>query len=698
MISRFKKISSPSKLISSLLFFTIPLSLHVLLHPLSESSKLIHIKRSLSSTSQPPFIPASRYAHTATLVGKKLYFLGGITSPDGIFTNSSLPQAEFFSLDLSTTFDTTQNEQMPWENLMNPSVPAIAWGTAAAGGANNATIYLFGGVGSGDNTQDSLVYTFDTTIVSSNINNTHKKRELTLKRKERRKITPTPTSAKLLKKRDNTNSLTTVNQVWPFSLTMTTYECVFPTTSPLPPCGPGNGKPILGTSASAPASASTANSAPATGSASITDSVFLTSYPLPTSNSHNIKRLKLACAVDNQLRIYYLDGILPKNSTTSSATSGIPNNNNNTASTNDASNGFNGERIVSEFDVYDTLNNLWSTMTQMNGVYVPPMADYTATYVETFNSIIYIGGINETGEFNDMSKILVYSIDKNQFWFVPASNQGVSVPVAPRIGHSSVLAPNNQIIVYGGQTEKNQPATPELLILDVTAQTSFIWLQQAITNPRQASPFRHTATLVDRYMIVAFGRLTTSPDRANDKITLLDVESFSWVTSNQPDSPHSPVNVLTLTLLVAGVSLFFIVVGLCLFYKRRGYTFSSVENTENEVVSEMVQGSSSLNPVSEIEQESSSLNPASEIEIVQESKFINPVSEIEIIQESNFINSVPEIEIIQESNSINSVPEIEIVQEQNYINPEMIQHPEITSKSNTRRNFFHLPIKFSKKK
>ncbi|CAG8478359.1 9084_t:CDS:2 [Ambispora leptoticha] len=574
MISKFRKISSSSKLISSPLWLTILLLL--LLHPLSVTSEFIHIKRSQPPTRPPPFIPDSRYAHTATLVGTKLYFLGGITSPDGNFTNSSLPQAEFFTLDLSKSFDTTQNEQMPWENLTNPSVPAIAWGAAAVGGADNATIYLFGGVNPSDNTtaQDSVIYTIDT-IASPNIN-AHKKRELRLKRREINSTTPTPTSTKLFKKRDDANSLTTVTAPWPYSLTITSYECVYPNVTPLPPCGPGNGKAIVNRSVSTSITSitSTTNYETTTSSSSSIN-------PSPTSSNIPPKRNHLACAIDNQLRIYYLDGIDPQqarsaNAPTPTSTSGVASTGfdfDNSVS-NDASNGTIGKRIVSEFDLYDTRNNTWSTGMQKNGAYFPAMADYTATYVENSNSIIYIGGINATGGFNDMSNILVYGIDKNQFWFVPASSQAVSVPVSSRIGHSSVLVQNNRIIVYGGLNEQKQPATPELLILDITNQTSFSWRQQATTNPRQASPFQHTATLVNRYMIVAFGRLTTSPDRANDKITLLDVDSFSWVTSYTLNSPGSFTNqVLIIGLLVATGVLLLIAVGLFLLYRRRGYLF-----------------------------------------------------------------------------------------------------------------------------
>ncbi|CAG8519018.1 5631_t:CDS:2 [Ambispora gerdemannii] len=473
--------------------------------PKNQRVKLVNIE------SQPtPYIPASRYAHTATLIGTKLYFLGGIgASPDGTFTNSSSPRADFFTLDLSASFDTGK-DRVPWEDLKktDASVPEVAWGTAAVGGTNKATIYLFGGSMSGD----SPIRLFDTTnwpgdsSHTSNSSNAHKKRELTLNRKKRQieisGIRPTPTP-KLFKKRDDSvsPSLTTVTSPWPYDLTITSYACVYTVdNSPVVPgCGPGNGKP---------------------------------------------QRIYLLGGYDAQKTVVNEKRQVPDDVNANSYTK------------------------TYKVAVTTSTSNTSSKKTPTSMI-----ADYTATYVEKYNSIIYIGGKSETGEFIDMSNIWVYNIDKKTFSIVSASSEGFSV--SPRIGHSSVLVQKNcQIIVYGGQDKSNQTAAPDLLILDITNETSFRWQQKTATNS-PTSPFRHTATFFDRYMIVAFGRLTTSPDQANEKITLLDVESFSWVTSyTQNSSGSSFTNKgLIIGLLVATGALLFIVVVLFLKYRQRGYIF-----------------------------------------------------------------------------------------------------------------------------
>ncbi|GES72756.1 hypothetical protein GLOIN_2v1834755 [Rhizophagus clarus] len=100
-----------------------------------------------------PFEPDVVYRHTATYIDNKLYILGGIIPSSGTRVN------EFFSLDFSVPFDTTQ--KLPWQDLSSiiNMIPPHDSATSAKGGANNDTLILYGGK-STDPTMAS-VYIFD---------------------------------------------------------------------------------------------------------------------------------------------------------------------------------------------------------------------------------------------------------------------------------------------------------------------------------------------------------------------------------------------------------------------------------------------------------------------------------------------------------------------------------------------------------
>ena len=95
--------------------------------------------------------PKQREWHTATFVDKKLYILGGVYLSD---TNTKLN--EFLYLDFSGPFNT---KALSWQNLSDKTVPAHTNAATVVGGANNDTLFLYGGA-TPDVTM-ALVYTFD---------------------------------------------------------------------------------------------------------------------------------------------------------------------------------------------------------------------------------------------------------------------------------------------------------------------------------------------------------------------------------------------------------------------------------------------------------------------------------------------------------------------------------------------------------
>ncbi|KAF0559385.1 galactose oxidase [Gigaspora margarita] len=99
------------------------------------------------------FIPDGRESHSSVLIDDKLYFSGGIIHLPNI-TN------EFFYLDVSKPFTTTDNVSIPWIDLTYTGGPQKYLVTACIGGKNNDMIFIFGG--SSLNVNQSFVNLFDT--------------------------------------------------------------------------------------------------------------------------------------------------------------------------------------------------------------------------------------------------------------------------------------------------------------------------------------------------------------------------------------------------------------------------------------------------------------------------------------------------------------------------------------------------------
>ncbi|PKY57005.1 hypothetical protein RhiirA4_448900 [Rhizophagus irregularis] len=98
--------------------------------------------------------PDLRYAHTATLIEDKIYILGGAVPAD----NGISPKETFLYLDVSTPFITNEVKYIDISN--NNAVPSHLFAIATKGGANNSTLFLYGGESLGNQTKE-LVYTFD---------------------------------------------------------------------------------------------------------------------------------------------------------------------------------------------------------------------------------------------------------------------------------------------------------------------------------------------------------------------------------------------------------------------------------------------------------------------------------------------------------------------------------------------------------
>src|ERR1051325_1088434 len=86
-----------------------------------------------------PFKPKIRYYHTTTFINRKLYILGGLNDIEDV-------GKDFFYLDFSVLISNTQN--LLWQDLSSVNTLPSHYGAASVnGGANNNTLFLYGGSG-----------------------------------------------------------------------------------------------------------------------------------------------------------------------------------------------------------------------------------------------------------------------------------------------------------------------------------------------------------------------------------------------------------------------------------------------------------------------------------------------------------------------------------------------------------------------
>jgi hypothetical protein len=103
--------------------------------------------------------PLERDYHTSTLIGDKLYILGGRS----VRINVGDAGKDFFYLDVSVEFNT---KNLLWRDLSSiNTVPPHGAATSVKGGANNNTLFLYGGY----NAKMEFVYMFNPQENSWNI-------------------------------------------------------------------------------------------------------------------------------------------------------------------------------------------------------------------------------------------------------------------------------------------------------------------------------------------------------------------------------------------------------------------------------------------------------------------------------------------------------------------------------------------------
>ncbi|CAI2174791.1 5944_t:CDS:2 [Funneliformis geosporum] len=230
--------------------------------------------------------------------------------------------------------------------------------------------------------------------------------------------------------------------------------------------------------------------------------------------------------------------------------------------------------------IFDTNILTWSYGTTFNAP--KSLFAYTATLLSN-GVIVYIGGIDLNLRTANINEINLYDTKLDSWKVMIAKNINT---VESRYSHTAVLAPNDQIIICGGAgVFERVLVAPNIAVL-TTQSTSFEWTIPQISSNIEEIPTlaRHKATLVENYMIVAFGIITqidkASTKGGNSKLYLLDIRNYTWINkfehleqkpkpnptksqipSNSPNSYNSPNSSKDLTTTKIVISVISSIVG-----------------------------------------------------------------------------------------------------------------------------------------
>ncbi|RIB29730.1 hypothetical protein C2G38_968747 [Gigaspora rosea] len=178
--------------------------------------------------------------------------------------------------------------------------------------------------------------------------------------------------------------------------------------------------------------------------------------------------------------------------------------------------------------IFDTLKLTWSLNNEPN---TPPRVYTYHAITLPDQTILYIGGCNDY--IMPMDRLFLYDTASNTWKSLTTTG-----PTPPDRRYSSaVLTSDKRIIVFGGVNE-NDDAFGDLWILDIE-RNPYQWSARNISNPNGLTLCLHTATLVDDYMIVAFG---TNNINYSSTIYMLDVsqrDSYKWVTEFIPRTTNT---------------------------------------------------------------------------------------------------------------------------------------------------------------
>ncbi|KAI9284234.1 hypothetical protein BC943DRAFT_361262 [Umbelopsis sp. AD052] len=204
------------------------------------------------------------------------------------------------------------------------------------------------------------------------------------------------------------------------------------------------------------------------------------------------------------------------------------------------------------FGGYPLTNDLWSLDTiAMQWQQLPnqtstpsPRYHHTATLLDDGRMIV-VGGFDGNNTVN-MTDIYTFDTNSLQWSYTKATG---SIPASRRDHAATALPDGSSVLIHGGTNKQYSSFMSDIAILNCTTYDSCVW--QTPPNPSPpAGRYAHTATLIDNFIIIAFG--FTAKDTGDSNIYIYDLKKFAWVKSYQPvtsvapgPTSASPVNTTT---------------------------------------------------------------------------------------------------------------------------------------------------------
>ncbi|CAI2179923.1 12940_t:CDS:2 [Funneliformis geosporum] len=219
---------------------------------------------------------------------------------------------------------------------------------------------------------------------------------------------------------------------------------------------------------------------------------------------------------------------------------------------------------------------------------------YTATLLSN-GVIVYIGGaevIEDSPKFIDIKKINLFDT-KSSTWSVKIAT--ASNIIQNRLGHTAILASDDEIIIYGGSNGgENIQVIPNLFVLNMKTE-QFELMVPPVYGQFPPSLTYHTADLVGNYMVVAFvtSAISTNSDPSTTKSS--PTTSIIVITNN------SYSELVTMKIIIASIGgiVGVIIIMACgfLFYrwnknKKRNEQYPRYINEEHTLPGNIVEHNS----------------------------------------------------------------------------------------------------------
>ncbi|KAI8581366.1 hypothetical protein K450DRAFT_232712 [Umbelopsis ramanniana AG] len=192
------------------------------------------------------------------------------------------------------------------------------------------------------------------------------------------------------------------------------------------------------------------------------------------------------------------------------------------------------------FGGYPLTNDLWSLDTiamqwqQLpNQTFTPSPRYHHTTTLLADGRMVVVGGFDGNNTVN-MTDIYTFDTNSLQWSYTKATG---SIPASRRDHAATALPDGNSLLIHGGTNKQYTSFMSDIAILNCTTFDSCIW--QTPPNPSPpAGRYAHTATLIDNFIIIAFG--FTAKETGDSNIYIYDLKKFAWVKSYQPVTSVAP--------------------------------------------------------------------------------------------------------------------------------------------------------------